>query len=79
MVLGSVNAAALKKEQSREISPNLKYLRDKDRTPVRGKFIFHEVPGGKMDFPFRAYKGDPIETYHFTDGEVYTEIGRAHV
>jgi len=56
----------------RELAPNLKYQRDKDRQMVRGKFIFHEVPGGKMEFAFRAYKGDPIEIYRMTDGEILT-------
>ena len=61
-----------KKVESKPIPENLKFKRDKDRTPVRGKFIFHEVQGGKLDFCFRAYQGDPIEIYHLSDGEVAT-------
>lgn len=52
--------------------PNLKYLRDKDREMVRGKFIFHEVPGGNMSFSFRAYKEDQVENYSLNDGEIYS-------
>lgn len=47
-------------------------MRDKDREPVRGKFIFHEVPGGTMSFVYRAYKEDPVEKFSLQDGEVYT-------
>lgn len=52
--------------------PSLKYQRDKDRELVRGKFIFHEVPGGMMSFVFKAYKEDPVEKFDLVDGEVYT-------
>ncbi len=47
-------------------------LRDKDRQLVRGKFIFHEVPGGMMSFSFVKWHGDALQTYHLTDGEIYT-------
>ena len=50
---------------------NLKYMRDKDREMVKGKFIFHEVPGGMMSFVFRKYKEDPVERYDLKDGEIY--------
>lgn len=56
--------------ESKPMAENLVFKRNKDREMVRGKFIFHEVPGGKMSFPFRAYKGDPIVTYNMSDGEV---------
>ena len=65
-------ASPIKSVESKPMPENLVFKRDKDRTPVRGKFIFHEVPGGKMDFVFRAYKGDPIEKYTMSDGEVLT-------
>jgi hypothetical protein len=47
-------------------------MRDKDREPVRGKFIFHEVPGGLMSFVYKAYKEDEIERFDLVDGEIYT-------
>lgn len=59
-----------KKENKPKV--NLKYLRDKHREPVRGKFIFHEVPGGSMSFVFREFKEDDVERYDLTDGEIYT-------
>lgn len=51
---------------------NLKHMRDKDREMVKGKFIFHEVPGGRMEFVYRAYKEDQVEKYDLLDGEIYT-------
>lgn len=51
---------------------DLKYARDKDREPVRGIFRFFEVPGGTMQFSFRKYREDEIETFTLVDGEVYT-------
>lgn len=52
--------------------PNLKYLRDKDRTMVKGKFIFHEVPGGRLSFSFKKYKEDPVERFDLDDGQIYS-------
>ncbi len=52
--------------------PNYKYLRDKDREIVRGKFIFHEVPGGLMSFVFKKWKEDPVERFDLQDGEIYS-------
>ncbi len=65
-----MTTASTKKEAH---AKNIRYLRDKDREMVRGIFRFHEVPGGSMSFPFRAYKGDPIENIGpLVDGQVYT-------
>ncbi len=55
-------------EQSKK---SLKYARDKDREIVRGKFRFHEIPGGVMEFVFRKYKQDPVESFTMVDGEIY--------
>jgi hypothetical protein len=50
----------------------LKFMRDKDREMVKGKFIFHEVPGGTLSFVYKAYKEDDVERYDLTDGQIYT-------
>lgn len=50
---------------------NITYLRDKDREKVKGIFHNYETRGGSIKFPFRGYKGDPIEWYEFTDGQTY--------
>lgn len=67
-----MQTTAQQKTEPKKIKPNLKYMRDKDREPVRGKFIFHEVPGGTLSFVFKAYKEDQVEKYTLLDGEVYT-------
>lgn len=59
-------------KQQPKAKPNLKYLRDKDREMVKGIFRFHEVPGGVMEFIYKAYKEDPLEKFSLVDGLVYT-------
>ena len=54
------------------LAPNLKFQRERDRQMVRGKFIFHEVPGGTMSFPFKKYKEDPVENFTLADGQIYS-------
>jgi hypothetical protein len=54
-----------------KIKQKIEAQRIKENKLVRGKFIFHEVPGGSMTFPFRKFPGDPIRKYTFVDGEIY--------
>lgn len=61
---------AAKKETTRK--PNLKYMHDKDREPVKGVFHFYEVPGGSMSFVYKKYKEDDVERYDLIDGLQYT-------
>jgi hypothetical protein len=51
---------------------NHKWQRDKDREMVKGIFRFFEVPGGTMEFVFKAWKEDQVETHRLQDGHVYT-------
>jgi hypothetical protein len=60
----------IKKDENKK--PSLKWQRDRDREKVKGKFIFHECPGGTMSFVFKAYKGDPVARYDLKDGEIYS-------
>jgi len=60
------------KKEAKEPKINLKYMRDKDREPVRGIFHFYEVPGGTMSFSYKAYKEDEVENFTLEDGKVYT-------
>jgi len=46
--------------------------RIKNNKMVRGKFTFHEVPGGKVTMPYRRHKKDGIKWYTFEDGKIYT-------
>jgi hypothetical protein len=61
-----------KRDKDKKTKPSLRYLRDKDREPVKGIFRFHEVPGGSMSFVFKAYKEDQVERFDLVDGQVYT-------
>jgi len=47
-------------------------MRIRDRTLVRGKFHFHECPGGLIEFPYKRYAKDPMEWYKMQDGSVHT-------
>ena len=59
-----------KKKENKE-NPSLKLRRDKDREQVKGVFRFYEVPGGRMEFVYRAYKEDELEKFDMIDGQVY--------
>ena len=55
-----------------DLKKNYNTMREKDREKVKGKFIFHEVPGGSFSFCFGPiYRGDDTERYDFTDGGIY--------
>lgn len=54
------------------VKPTLEMQRLRDREMVRGKFIFHEVPGGMVSFIFKAYKQDPLERFDLIDGQIYS-------
>ena len=55
-----------------EMAKKLKIERDKDRQMVKGKFTYHEVPGGVVGFCFKKYLEDPLEKFELYDGQVYT-------
>ena len=55
-----------------KLTPAMKMQRDRDREIVRGIFTFHEVPGGSMQFCYKYYDGDEVETYTMFDGETYS-------
>lgn len=54
------------------IQPSLKSQRERDSQLVRGRFIFHEVPGGSVSFNYKKYKEDEVARYDMVDGQVYT-------
>jgi hypothetical protein len=67
------STAVLPKDMTREqAKADLERKRQRDREIVRGKFIFHECPGGSMEFVYKAYEKDPLERYSLQDGEVYS-------
>ena len=59
----------LTKEQ---LAKKIAYLRDKDKEMVRGKFHYHEVPGGVMSFTYKYWPGEQPANYTLYDGEIYT-------
>lgn len=58
--------------QKEELKKKLEIQRQKDKELVKGIFRFHEVPGGQVKFPYKAYKNDQVEHYTLVDGETYT-------
>jgi len=59
-------------EKKKYLAENYERMRAEDAKIVRGKFIYHECPGGMMEFSFRKYKGDPIEKYQLVDNAIYS-------
>ncbi len=46
-------------------------LQQEESKVVKGKFVYHECPGGTMEFTFRKYKNTPLINYSLKDGEIY--------
>jgi hypothetical protein len=59
-------------EARRTLPAKLKYMREKDKELVRGRFKYYDCPGGEMKFVFRRYKGDKIDHYKLIDGQIYS-------
>lgn len=59
-----VKATAVKPKSARDAQY------EKDHEMVKGRFTFHEVPGGTLSFPFIKYKGDSPRPYTLRDGQV---------
>lgn len=64
--------AEIIKSKKEALKKQLEIDRQRDRRLVKGIFTFNQVPGGTIEFPFRKYKGDPVENYTLVDGETYT-------
>lgn len=58
-------------KDKKEPKVDLEKQRKRDREMVTGIFRFLEIPGGTVRFPFREYRGDPIERFSFEDGKMY--------
>lgn len=72
----SVQSAQLpmndRQKKKEALAKQYNYLRDKAREKVKGKFIYHEVPGGVMSFSYGpVYKGDHTERYDLLDQGIY--------
>lgn len=45
---------------------------EKDSNKVRGKFKFHEVPGGTLRFSFKMYPQEKTKYYELVDEGIYS-------
>lgn len=59
-------------EAKRELAKKLRRMRDEDREIVRGVFHYYEVPDGVLEFSYKAYPGDQVETYQLFDKKIYS-------
>jgi len=57
----------LKAERARKLA----WLKARDAQIVRGKFMNIEQPGMRLEFNYKAYKGDPVARYELDCGGVY--------
>lgn len=60
------------KEKKKVIADNYDKMKEKDAQLVRGKFVYHECPGGMLEFSYRKYKGEDIVKYQLIDGQIYS-------
>lgn len=68
----SANTTKPTDEAKRELAKKLKKMRDEDRELVRGVFHYYEVPDGVLEFSYKQYAGDAVETYQLFDKKIYT-------
>lgn len=61
-----------KNNRRAELRAKLNKDREIDSQRIRCRFKNYEMQGGDVRFSFKKYKDDPLETYHFLDGFVYT-------
>lgn len=59
-------------EEITKLRAKLKHQQQKDREIVKGIFRFYEVPGGHVEFCYKAYAGDEVENFLLYDGQVYS-------
>lgn len=59
-------------ERRESIRMRIRQQQKEERKAVKGIFRYFETPGGELRFPYRAYKGDPLEMYKLKDGQVAT-------
>lgn len=58
-------------EQKKKASDLLEKKRKEDSKIVAGVFKNIESPGAKVEFTYRAHKGEPIRKYSLEDGQTY--------
>ena len=63
---------ALSSEEKKKASNLIEKERVENAKPVTGVFKNLEAPSGDLEFVYREFKGDPLRSYYFKDGETYT-------
>ncbi len=48
----------------------VKKLRKEHDKPVKGMFEFVDAQGGFLEFCYRYFKDDPLQTFHINHGEI---------
>ncbi len=65
-----INKKTTKRLPSDQYTDMLKKMRKDSEKLVKGMFEFIDAQGGWFDFSYRIFPGEPIQTYHFTHGEI---------
>lgn len=58
-------------KETKQQKISYKHEYEKDQVKVKGKFIFHEVPGGGLSFTYRKWPQEKPKNYTLKDGEIY--------
>lgn len=58
------------KRNAQEMEDLIKKMRKEHEKMVKGRFDFTDAGGGWIDFTYRFFPGDPIQTIHIEHGEV---------
>ena len=48
-----------------------KVQKEQDSRLVKGLFEYTESPGGRLEFSYKAHKGEPVKRYELDDNTVY--------
>ncbi len=70
--ISEFNESKLTTEEKKKTSEKIEKDKIENSKLVKGVFKNSECPGGDVTFAYRMYKGDPVRTYHFVDGQEYT-------
>lgn len=65
--LGSKNRKVLPPEKMDDL---VKKLRKESEKMIHGMFEFNDAQGGWLDFSYRFFKGEPIQTIRLVHGEI---------
>jgi hypothetical protein len=70
MKITTAQKAKQTKLSTQEVEDMIKKLRKEHDKMVKGKFEFIDAQGGWLDFTYRYFPGDAIQTIHIDHGEI---------